>query len=103
MYVGPAQGVGVDGIPVGGVEAARRDDPKPARRRALLAVSERLPRERPWKPPRKAMTLGRRVWWRESLSAASTASVPELHRKARTRGPADGIGARRVSRSQRSV
>ena len=49
------------------------------------------------------MTLGRRVWWRESLSAASTASVPELHRKARTPCSADGIGARRASRSQRSV
>ena len=55
--------------------------PKPARWRALLAVSDRLPSDRPWKPPRKATTLGRPVWWRASFRAASTASVPELRQE----------------------
>ena len=57
--------------------------PNPARWRALLAVSDRLPSERPWNAPKKAIAFGRPVWWRASLSAASTASVPELERKTR--------------------
>ena len=73
--------------------------PNPARWRALLAVSERLPSERPWKAPKKAMALGRPVWWRASLSAASTASVPELQRNTR----ASGIGASAASRSHTSA
>ena len=66
--------------------------PNPARWRALLAVSDRLPSERPWKAPRKAMALGRPVWWRASLRAASTASVPELRQERPWRRR---IGARR--------
>ena len=73
--------------------------PNPARWRALLAVSDRLPSERPWNAPKKAMALGRPVWWRASFSAASTASVPELHRN--TRG--SGIGAMAARRSQTSA
>ncbi len=73
--------------------------PNPDRWRALLAVSERLPSERPWKAPRKAMALGRPVWWRASLRAASTASVPELARN--TRG--SGIGASAASRVHSSA
>jgi hypothetical protein len=38
---------------------------------------------RPWNAPRKAMMAVRRVEWRASLMAASTASVPELVRKTR--------------------
>ena len=52
----------------------------PRRYFALLAVSDSDPSVRPWKPPRNAISPGRRVWWRDSLIAASTASVPELVR-----------------------
>ena len=55
--------------------------PKCLRYLVLLAVSDSEPSVRPWKPPRKAISCGRRVWWRASLIAASTASVPELVRK----------------------
>ena len=54
--------------------------PKCLRYLLLLAVSDSEPRLRPWKPPRKAISCRRLVWWRASLIAASTASVPELVR-----------------------
>jgi hypothetical protein len=54
---------------------------------------------RPWKPPQKPITYWRPVAARASLSAPSTASVPELVRNART-GPR--IGAVAASASQNS-
>ena len=45
------------------------------------------------------MALGRPVWWRASLRAASTASVPELARNTR----ASGIGASAASRVHSSA
>ena len=73
--------------------------PNPPRWRAFDAVSERLPSERPWKAPKKAITFGRPVEWRASLIAPSTASVPELARNTR----AGCIGALAASRSQMSA
>src|SRR5690242_13159487 len=66
---------------------------------ALLAVSERLPSERPWNAPRNAITFVRPVAWRASLIAASTASVPELPRNTR----AEVIGALATRRSHNST
>ncbi len=51
------------------------------RYRALLAVSDTLPYERPWKEPKNAITYCRPVAYRASLMPASTASVPEFVRK----------------------
>src|SRR5690348_10726800 len=71
--------------------------PNPERYFALLAVSARLPVERPWKAPRNAIAFGRPVANRDSLSAASTASVPEFARN--TRGSCTGALAPRRSQS----
>ena len=49
----------------------------------LLLVSDSAPMVRPWKAPSKAISPDRWVWWRASLIAPSTASVPELVRKTR--------------------
>ena len=71
----------------------------------LLAVSDSDPIVRPWNPPRKAMMPGRCVWWRASLSAASTASVPELVRNVCqwwALGPIRGRAPRAARRSRRS-
>jgi hypothetical protein len=45
----------------------------------VVTLSE--PKVRPWKAPSKAMIAGRPVARRASLSAPSTASVPELPKK----------------------
>ena len=52
-----------------------------ARYFTLELVSAMAPCVRPWKPPRKAMTFGRRVTYFASFTAASTASAPEFDRK----------------------
>ncbi len=52
---------------------------------------------RPWKPRIVEMTLVRWVIKRANLSAASTASVPELHKKARSKPG----GATRTSSASR--
>ena len=57
--------------------------PNPVRYFALLAVSETLPYERPWKDCSIAITYWRPVANRASFSAPSTASVPEFVRKLR--------------------
>ena len=47
-------------------------------------VAERAPIVRPWKPRMAATISVRPVSSRANLTAASTASVPELHKKTRT-------------------
>ena len=85
--------------PYGAWKIPGRSGPKPAWYFAFEAVSDSEPYVRPWKAPRNATMYGRLVAKRASLMDASTASVPELPRKART---LPEIGAMRASSRQTS-
>ena len=65
----------------------------------MLAVSDTLPKDRPWNEPIIAMMFCRPVAYRASLIAPSTASVPEFVRKLRA---PSANGAIRSSSSQTS-
>ena len=73
--------------------------PNPARCLIFEFVSDSAPIVRPWNPPSKAMIPGRWVWYRASLMAPSTASVPELVRKTRAFSLNGAMAARRSMNS----
>ncbi len=72
---------------------------KPSWYFAFDAVSVTLPYERPWKPPRNAITYCLPVLWRASLIAPSTASVPEFVRNERAGPPTVVISSRTAQTS----
>ena len=63
-------------------------------------VSDNDPIVRPWNAPSNAMIAGRPVWWRASLMAPSTASVPEFVRKTRAVSSNGAMAARRSDSSR---
>ena len=61
MYSAPVNAASSYGSANGAWKLPGVTMPNPPRWRDLLAVRDRLPRERPWKAPRKAITFGRPV------------------------------------------
>src|SRR5262249_6210618 len=69
---------GPKGLGGGGACTPAINGEKPERNLVPDVVSEAAATVRPWKPPWNTMTLGLPVACRDSRSAASTASLPEL-------------------------